>query len=519
MKVFFIAICGVGVGNLALLLHKQGHNIRGSELSPKTFYPPVADLLKANEIPVTFGFDPEEITSDLDLVIMGGAALIHDPENPQVRRAKELGLKLISYAEGIGEFISKIENIEVVGNHGKTTTTSLIAHILKEMQIDPSYFIGGAAVGFEETIHSGESEWSVCEGDEHPSLGQQPGGKFMYHKPKHLVLTSADHDHKNIYPTEAEYLNTYTDLFKILPEDGKITACFDASNVLKILRNSKNRINLYSILNFKNESNRTAFTLQQLSSHVIDELDALRYELTELFERIEKFYFVSDVDYNWKPNLSKFKVYYWEKSTQEIQELGVFETPLIGQIGVENSLASISTLYSLGFEKDLIKKSLVSFKGVKRKLETIHENQYRIINDHAHSPIKIQSSILAVRSRFPQNNLFVIFHINQSGLKEERTFRSLKNVFNNADYVLIPRVMPDPQSSDPIYGKDYKELIQSGAEEASQRLKPGNVFYTPVITQLRSILENNLKQNDIILIMSTGDATEFIAASKNIIIS
>src|SRR5688572_14433520 len=107
MKIYFIGICGTGVGNLAILLKNQGHEVIGSEVSEKYFYPPMSDLLKAHKIPVAMGFNPEEITPDLDIVIMGGAALIHDPNNPQVQKAKDLGLRLISYARGIGEFVSK----------------------------------------------------------------------------------------------------------------------------------------------------------------------------------------------------------------------------------------------------------------------------------------------------------------------------------------------------------------------------------------------------------------------------
>ncbi len=519
MKIYFTAICGTGVGNLAILLKNLGHEVRGSEYSEKTYYPPISDLLKKNKIPVTLGFNPDDITPDLDMLIMGGAALIHDPNNPQIQRAKELGIKVLSYAKGIGEFLAKENNIEVVGNHGKTTTTALTAWCLKELGVDVSYFIGGSAIGFEEPIHSGKDSWSVCEGDEHPSLGQEPGGKFLYHKPKHVLFTSADWDHKNIFLTIEDYLDGFRELFGAIPVDGVITACMTGKNVFEVLKTTKgNAINLYTMSSFrKHDFDKTNISPKSVEAALEKEIEKLKTEFPEVFERVRGIYFVDELDYKWKSDASRFRVRVYDAQNGTYKSLGYFETGLIGQIGIENSLAAIACLSSLGFEGEGLKKGISTFKGVHRKLELVFSKDYKVINDHAHSPIKIESALKAVRTKYFDNKIFVIFHVNQSGLKVKETFEQLKYAFNLANFVLIPRVTPDMHSEDKIFGKDYKELIQDGAKK-STFLKPTNVYYTPVVTQMKSVLENNIARNDIILIMSSGDASEFLEVAKNLVL-
>ena len=517
MKIYFIAICGKGVGNLALFLKKNGHEVLGSEYSEKTFYPPIADLIREAKIPVDFGFDPEKITSDIDMVVLGGAAFIHDPKNPQVAKAKELGIKTISFAKGIGEFIAKEENIEVVGNHGKTTTTSLIAWMLRETGEDVSYFIGEAPLGFETSTYSGESKWSVCEGDEHPTLNVEEGGKFLYHNPKHILFTSADWDHKNIYKTEESYYKAFSDLFKIQPKDGKTIACLDGIKVLEVLKTSKttNPINFYTIGEYKTSLKAPAN--EEIEKDILARVENFKKNYKELLAQSEFLYYINEVDYKWQPDSTRFLLKRINLKTSEIEKISYFETPLLGEIGLENSLAALATLHTFNFDIEKLHDGLDTFKGAKRRLELILNREYKVINDFAHSPIKIASTIKSVRTKYYDKQIFVIFHVTQSALKEKTTFNQLKSVFNLADFVVIPRVTPNLDNSDQFFGKDYRDLIKQGAEESGDDfLKPSNVYYTPLGVQMQSVLENNLKQNDVIVIMSTGDATDLIELTKGL---
>lgn len=517
MNIYIIGICGKASGNLAIFLKQQGHNVMGSEFSEDTFYPPISDLIIQNEIKVDFSFDPLKIDSKIDLVILGGAALIHDKNNPQVKKAYELGIPVISVAKAIGKFISKDNHISVVGNHGKTTITSLLVNIFKEAGIDVSYFIGEASNEIN-SIYQGTSDWSIAEGDEHPSLFQEPGGKFLYHKPKHVVFTSADWDHKNIYTTKKSYLNTFQDLFKIIPSDGKIIANLDGINVLKVLNDSKikNDVFFYSVNNF-NDLFPNYFE-EEIDNKLIAQIHNLKDKYQSLFQNIKKVFYVFNVDYKWKPEYSRFGVKVIDCQTMQKDIVGSFETKLIGPIGIENSLAAVATGCVFNLNIDAIKNAVSKFQAPKRRLEIVYNQDYIVIDDYAHSPIKIKSSIKSVRAKYFDRKIFAIFQVQQSGLKERRTFLQLKNVFNFADFVIVTRVIPDFNAEIKFYGKDYRDLIRSGAMSRKNGtfLIPQNVFYAPLESQIKSILENNLSKGDVILVMSSGNNKNIIDLVKNL---
>lgn len=521
MNIYFISIGGVASGNLAVLLKDKGHNVYGSEFSKNVFYPPISTILKQKEINVDFGFDPDIIDERWDLIIVGGGALIHDPQNPQVKKAKKLKLKVISVPETIGEFICAENNIEVVGNHGKTTTSAIIAQCLLEIDQDSSYFIGGEVKGLEKTIKSGDGEWSVCEGDEHPTLGYQKGGKFLYHKVKHLLVSSVDWDHKNVFKTESEYIANYGKLISKLDEDSVISACLDGQNVLKTLGKyfKKGRINFYTLLDYKllkpgvDPLSITEDNLNETLSKYISEVK----ENKLIHKNLENIYYIKSVNFKWNSSYTRFGVIKYNFINDSYQNIGAFTTTQIGHIGVENSLAAISILDSLGLDTEKISLGVNKFQGVSRKLELVYDYDHKVINDHAHSPIKIKSSLEALRLNYTRNNIFVILHIHQSGLKERKTFRQLKYVFNLADYVLITKFNPDLRQKNPLFAKDYRDLIKEGALKAGY-LKPENVYYCPIVTQLKSILQQKVRKDDVIVIMSTGDATEFIDTAKQIVV-
>ena len=506
-RIYIIAICGKGSGNLAVFLKNEGYDVSGSEYSESTFYPPVSKILVDSGIYVDLSFDPNKITNDVDLVILGGAALIHDINNPQVKKAKEIGIPVISFARAIGMFISKGNHISVVGNHGKTTTTSLLTKMFVESGIDVSYFIGEVSQDFEFAMKNGTSDWSIAEGDEHPSLHQEPGGKFLYHKPKHVLFTSADWDHKNIYKTERSYLDAYLELFRIIPSDGVVVASLDGANVTRVIEESKirNKIVFYTIGSYKDiiPSNADEFILSK-----INQLTETRPAFLDFTDEI---FYVDDVDYKWKDDLTRFLLKRIDLKDLSITRYGMFETKMIGQIGLENALAALSSAITFGLPVDNIRTALANFKGAKRRMEIVYSGDYIVIDDYAHSPIKIKNSLRSIRTKFFDKKVFVVFQVGQSGLKEKNTFIQLKKVFNWANFVIICKVDPDLDSEEKLYGKDYRDLIRSGAAEVESSemrfLEPNNVFYAPLEGQVRSIIENNLSRGDVIVIMSSSNNT------------
>lgn len=536
MKIYFISIGGVGSGNLAILLKSLGHDVRGSEISQESFYPPMSDLILKAGIHVDFGFDGDKITKEYDLVIIAGAAsslYSRLGPNDQIKRARELGIETIPYAEGIGRFISRKENIDVIGNHGKTTTTGMIAHVLTEIGEDPSYFCGGQILGLPKSINVGMTEYSVCEGDEYPTIpGYLNKGKYMFHKPKHVLLTSAIWDHKNIFKTEEDYINQIGEVFTILPYDGMLCACLSGENVPKIINKfNESGLILYSVYsNGQNESDIESYIKKRLK-----DIDNKQRNL------VREIYIAFDI--NFQKEITQFKIIEYKILNSEklvLQRGEVYEdvrTMQLGIIGVENSLATFAVLRGIfSFDQTKIIKALGSFKGVKRKHEFIETKNKKVIliNDHAHSPIKILSSISAVRSRYKKDRLIILFHVSQSALKEFRTFLELQDVFNCANYLVILKVFIENIEQDidflnkhenevkkyplPLTGKSYMNLIRNYLENQLQNelnphngiLVPENVKYIPDEDEVIKYLEEISCENSVILVLSSGNVDSLL---------
>src|ERR1700752_4717271 len=186
-KAHFIGIAGKGMSATALLLRQMGVQITGSD---EGFYPPVSDYLKNEKIPFAAGYRKENIPDDTDVIVIGKNA------------------KLDS------------ETIVVAGSYGKSTCTALLAWCLRSANKDPSYFIGEITNGLERHAHRGKGSTFVLEGDEYPASNWDNRSKFLLYNAKNVLLTSATHDHINVFPTHAEYLAPFRTRLGSLPAGG-----------------------------------------------------------------------------------------------------------------------------------------------------------------------------------------------------------------------------------------------------------------------------------------------------------
>jgi UDP-N-acetylmuramate: L-alanyl-gamma-D-glutamyl-meso-diaminopimelate ligase len=240
----FVAVCGPTVGSIAILLKNQGWKITGSDSG---IYPPASEYLQKHGINILEGFEAKRIDKDIDLVVLGGGAMIMDKKNPEVTRALSLNIKTISWPQLIAEKLVCENSLVVAGTYGKTTITAMVTWILKNAGWDPSYLIGGYPVNFEENVKLGKSSYSVVEGDEHPSvLYFDDRSKFMYYKPKYVLLTSARWDHFNIFRKERDYVQAFINFVKLIPENGLLVLCKNGENLEKIASFSKCKVIWYS---------------------------------------------------------------------------------------------------------------------------------------------------------------------------------------------------------------------------------------------------------------------------------
>lgn len=450
-KVHFIGIGGSAIAPIAIMLKSQGYEVSGSDFN---IFDPALTLLKKNNINWYEGFKPEKI-KDVDLVIIGGSVLMKEPNNVEYLEAKKLNKQIESFTYLVDKHIIKKESIVVCGTYGKTTITSLIAWILEVANLEPSFLVGGLPLNFETGIKKTNSNYSVVEGDEYAAaFGFDMSPKFLHYKPKHTIMTAAQWDHVNLYDTEEKYINAYKDLAKLVERNkGKIFTSVDGEN------NDK--------------------ALEEYSG------EKVTYGLKD------SDFFVEDMKFEKEKTVFTVK--------KESEEIGTFETKLIGMHNVENCLASIALTYDLGIEVEKIKEAMITYKGVKRRLEVLGKNSKGaiIIDDFAHSPVKAQSTLEALRTRYKKNNIITIYSPRVSERESKESLKWYKETFKETDHIIIPKITVKKSTPKEfrIHGIDIINSINKEKEEK---------HYFPKEEQILEFIEKNSDKDTIVVFMSAG---------------
>jgi len=212
MKLHFIAIGGSAMHNLALALHEKGYRISGSD--DEIFEPSRSRLDKNGLLPEEEGWFPAKITKELDAVILGMHA---KKDNPELLRAKELGLKIFSYPEFLYEQSKDKKRIVIAGSHGKTTITAMVMHVLNEQGMDFDFMVGAQLDGFDVMVRITETaKLMVLEGDEYLTSPDDPRPKFHLYRPHIALITGIAWDHINVFQTYEIYLEQFRQFIKLI---------------------------------------------------------------------------------------------------------------------------------------------------------------------------------------------------------------------------------------------------------------------------------------------------------------
>ena len=230
MNIHLIAIGGSAMHNLALELHKKGYQVTGSD--DEIFEPSKSRLEAAGLLPEKWGWYPERITSRLDAVILGMHAR---EDNPELQKAQELGIPIYSYPEYLYEQTKNKLRVIVGGSHGKTTTTSMIMHVLKTCGIEFDYMAGALLEGFDTMVHlSDRSKIAVFEGDEYLSSPIDRRPKFHHYHPDIAILTGIAWDHMNVFPTFENYVEQFALFTRQITPNGKLIYYENDENLRQI---------------------------------------------------------------------------------------------------------------------------------------------------------------------------------------------------------------------------------------------------------------------------------------------
>lgn len=378
MKVHFIAIGGSVMHQLALALKNKGYTITGSD--DEIFEPARSNLENEGILPPETGWFPEKITSDLDSVILGMHA---KQDNPELAKSRELNLKIYSFPEYIYEESKSKTRVVVGGSHGKTTTTSMIMHVLKHAGKDFDYLVGARLDGFEQSVDITDAPVIVCEGDEYPASVIEKRPKFHFLFPHIAILTGIAWDHINVFPTFDFYLEQFVIFINKIEKDG-VLIYNDADEVLTRL----------------------------LNQHRRNDISYIPYGLPK--NRIEKGDTIAEID-----GVSA--------------KLSVF-----GNHNLLNLHAAYHVCKKLGVNTSSFMKAISNFTGAAKRLEVLSKNEnVTVFRDFAHAPSKVKATIDAVKQQFPARKLIAVLELHTYSSLNEAFMNEYKGSMDMADEAAV----------------------------------------------------------------------------------
>lgn len=352
MRIHFISIGGSVMHQLAVALHKKGYKVTGSD--DEIFEPSRSILASNGLLPASMGWNPENISPDLDAVLLGMHARA---DNPELIWAKELNLPVYSFPEYIFNESRDKKRVVVGGSHGKTTTTSMIMHALQHGGFAFDYLVGARLPGFEQSVNITNAPIIVCEGDEYPASALERRPKFHFLFPHIAVLTGIAWDHINVFPTFENYLEQFTIFLDKIEPGG--TLIYNATDEI--------------LTNLVENHPRTDF------EKIAYGLPAHRQEGNLTFLELEG----------------------------EQVPLKVF-----GDHNLLNLHAAWHVCRLLGMNAHTFSRAMQDFTGASKRLEILAENDnYVVFRDFAHAPSKVKATMQAVKQQFPQRKVTAILEL------------------------------------------------------------------------------------------------------------
>ncbi len=381
--IHFVGIGGIGMSGLSLIMKGKGFKVQGSDISNNKNI----DRLRKEKIKISIGHKKQNINKATILVISSAIK----KNNPELIEAKKKQLPIYKRGEMLANIVSLTKNIVVVGSHGKTTTTSLIASIFQETKIDPTIINGGVINSINNSAKLGKSDWSILEADE-------SDGSFIFIPPTYSIITNIDREHMDYYHSMNELKKYFIKFVNNVPSFGKSFICLDDKNNKNLIKNLKNK-NFYTY-GIDSKSNFCIKNVKQFKEYTVFDL----------------------------------KISLPNKKNQLIKK---FRIPLLGNHNIKNSVAAIALALTVGLPILNIKKGLKNFRGVQRRFNKIFTyNKVDFFDDYAHHPTEIKEVMEGVKNVYKNYEKICIFQPHRisriKDLKKEFTY-----AFKNADEVIL----------------------------------------------------------------------------------
>lgn len=445
--VHFIGIGGSGLSAIARLLKESGYTVTGSDRALSPF---AADLQAAG-VTIFIGHHPRNIKG-ADWVVRSSAVT---DDNMEVVAAKQAKVPVYKRADFLGKLMEDKIGIAIAGTHGKTTTTAMTAFVLSELKREPSFIVGGVLNNYGVNARAGEGNSFVIEADEYDRM-------FLGLKPRIEVVTSIEHDHPDCYPTYEDMQTAFESFVSLLPNDGTLIACIEDAGAAALM-NKARKIGRHII----------AYSLQSemtINAPIWVQARAVKPNTRGGF------------DFDATSNVGEFEAVHVS-----------LQVP--GEHNVRNALAVLSVVATLGLSLKEAAAALGKFSGTGRRFEVKGEKRgVIVIDDYAHHPTEIKATLAAARARYAGKRIWAVWQPHTYS-RTQALFHEFSRAFKDADQVIVTEVYPSREPK-----QDF-----SSAEVVSAMPHPSARFISS-LEETTDYLLRNLRQNDVLIVLSAGDA-------------
>jgi UDP-N-acetylmuramate--alanine ligase len=441
--ILFIGIAGHAMRGIALAAKARGNIVTG--LDEQASPGPGVDWLKEQGLEWTTKPD-QSLLSGIDLIIVSGAT---PNDYPLLEQAKAQAIRVISFAEYLGDLTAGKHVIAVSGTHGKTTTTALITWLLESAGKTPDYLIGIRPFNFDSSARLADSATFVVEGDEYRASTLDTRSKVQYYHPDTLVLTSVEHDHPDSFPNLQSVIDRFKVIVANLPAAGRMVAWAESPTVMQVAAIAPCPVDTYGINTGKYRARNIAFL----------------------------------------PTGIEFDVH------EDEEYLGRIATPLYGRHNVLNGLAAVAVALSEGLSFEEIVAGAATFKGAFRRFNrlTAPDAQTAVIDDYAHHPTEVAATLEAAQLHYPGRRIIAVFRPHTYS-RTAALLVQYQKAFTSADVVYITDIegAREEGKAHTVSGKDIVDKLKAPA------------FYIDDRSKLISTIQQASKPGDVIVCMTVS---------------
>ena len=436
MKYHFIAIGGSAMHNLALALHDNGNEVTGSD--DAIFEPSKSRLAAAGLLPATLGWDTSRIDESIDCIVLGMHA---KADNPELNKALELGIEVISYPELIYRQSEHKTRVVIAGSHGKTTITSMVLHVMNYLSRSVDYLVGAQLEGFDRMVRiSDDTDFMIIEGDEYLTSPLDLKPKFLWYKPNIALISGISWDHINVFKTEEDYNLQFKRFIGSIVAGGSVTYNQQDDTLREMVENSSATIR------------KLPYTLPE--HEIIDGITYLKTEEGPL--PLEVF---------GDHNLSNLEGARW----------------ICQQLGVD-----IFDFY----------EAIATFKGAAKRMQRVNSGYYEWIKDFAHAPSKVKATAAAVKKQYSNRHMVAILELHTYSSLNPDFIQRYKGTLSSADEAIV---FYDPEA---LKIKGLPPMNKEKIQIAFGR-NDLQVFTNP--SELETRVKDYFEGNSLLLFMSSGN--------------